>query len=507
MNTPQPQHVQEPLLGGRYRLARQIGAGGMGAVFEAYDGQLQRRVAIKMLPEELQTDHVARERLRGEALAAAALDHPFICKIHELGETDGRLFVVMEYVEGETLHALAAQSLLPMRQIVELITEIVEALDEAHRRGLVHRDLKPSNIMLTAQGHVKVMDFGLAKQVVGIPEGASFTATPLTGAGMRVGTPTYMSPEQVLGASLDARSDIFSLGIVLYELATGSHPFLRPDSAETMAAILRDAPTGGRRDLETLPGLRGVVYRMLAKACAERPQSMRELRVELEALRERAWRSSTSNTQPLVSEAQTPRTPFVGPGSGDRRAVARLGTYADRAWRMLPGGRRARRRQDTACTRTHEGSAGARLRLLRNIHGAFVALEVFVQTLALLGDRERCGSLYPLALLDVQSELRYSPVSLGPISPSLLAAIAADAAGLAERAEEHFEVAAREARELPIRLLQPTVLVWRGRSLAGRREPAERERGRAMVAAALKDFRALEMILHARLAEQFLRTI
>jgi hypothetical protein len=143
----------------------------------------------------------------------------------------------------------------------------------------------------------------------------------------------------------------------------------------------------------------------------------------------------------------------------------------------------------------------------RNIHGAFTALEVFVQTLALLGDRERCGSLYPLALLDVQSELRYTTFSLGPTSPSLIAAIAADAAGLAERAEEHFAVAAREARELPIRLLQPTVLFWHGRSLAGRQEPAERERGRAMVAAALKDFRTLEMVLHARLAEQFLRTI
>jgi tetratricopeptide (TPR) repeat protein len=143
----------------------------------------------------------------------------------------------------------------------------------------------------------------------------------------------------------------------------------------------------------------------------------------------------------------------------------------------------------------------------RNIHGSFVALEVFILTLALLGDRERCGSLYPLALLDVQSELRYVTFSLGPTSPSLIAAIAADAAGLAERAEEHFKVAAREARELPIRLLQPTVLFWHGRSLAGRREPAERERGRAMLTAAIKDFRTLEMVLHARLAEQFLRTI
>ncbi|MGQ0734352.1 MAG: serine/threonine-protein kinase [Acidobacteriota bacterium] len=314
MQDPSPPPVSDNVLG-RYRLSTKIGAGGMGTVFEARDILLQRRVAIKLLAPEVQSDHVARERLRGEALAAASLDHPFICKIYELGETDDRLFVVMEFVDGQTLHALAAQALLPMRQIVDIATEIAEALDEAHRHGLVHRDLKPSNIMLTAQGHVKVMDFGLAKQVTPRADHASATATALTDAGMRVGTPGYMSPEQVLGGSLDPRSDIFSLGVVLYELTAGLHPFTREDSAQTMAAILRDPPSGGARDLESLPGLAALVHRMLAKACAERPQSMRELRVELESLRERAWTSGASSGRVAAPEPLADRTPFVGRGA------------------------------------------------------------------------------------------------------------------------------------------------------------------------------------------------
>jgi serine/threonine protein kinase len=344
MTTP-PQPKQDQVFGGRYHLSAQIGAGGMGAVFEAHDELLQRRVAIKLLPPELQSDRVARERLRGEALAAAALDHPFICKIHEIGETDGRLFVVMEYVEGETLHDLAGRSMLPMRQIVEMATEIVEALDEAHRRGLIHRDLKPSNIMLTSQGHVKVMDFGLAKQLKPAAERDKAAATVLTDSGTRIGTPAYMSPEQVLGGPLDPRSDIFSLGVILHELATGLHPFRRDDSTETMAAILRDPPTGGSRDLESLPGLAAVVGRMLAKACAERPQSMRELRVEIEALRERAWASGSSSVRVATPEPSIERTPFIGRDA----ETAELWRLLDR---MLT---RIRRRASRRPVRAHTG--------------------------------------------------------------------------------------------------------------------------------------------------------
>ena len=200
MQTPRPESAPADLLAGRYQLRAPIGAGGMGTVFEAHDQLLKRRVAIKRVSPELEADPLARERLRREALAAAALDHPYICQIHEIGDANGHLFIVMEYVEGETLHALARRSLLPLRQVVELATEIAEALDEAHRRGIVHRDLKPANIMLTAQGHVKVMDFGLAKQMAPAAADDSAAVTKLTDSGMRLGTPAYMSPEQVLGA-------------------------------------------------------------------------------------------------------------------------------------------------------------------------------------------------------------------------------------------------------------------------------------------------------------------
>ena len=243
--------MPEDLLAGRYRILSPLGSGGMGEVFLAEDTRLERRVAVKLLPASIEADAVARERLRREALAAAALDHPFICKIYEIGDAGGRVFIVMEYIEGETLHASSRGTLLPLRQVIDIAHELAQALDAAHRRGVVHRDLKPANVMVTTQGHVKVMDFGLAKQVgtyassPGEKHGsgggaAATTGAALTDAGTRVGTPAYMSPEQILGASLDPRSDLFSLGVMLHELATGRHPFLREDVADTMAAILRD---------------------------------------------------------------------------------------------------------------------------------------------------------------------------------------------------------------------------------------------------------------------------
>ena len=305
------QHV----LGGRYRILSRLGGGGMGEVFLAEDTRLERRVAVKLLPASTEADVVARERLRREALAAAALDHPFICKVYESGDADGRVFIVMEYVEGETLHAASRRAALPVRQVIDIAYQLAQALDAAHRRGLVHRDLKPANVMVTPQGHVKIMDFGLAKLVVG-PSGSDAANTPataavLTQAGTRVGTPGYMSPEQVLGGPLDPRSDIFSLGVILHELATGRHPFLRDDPAETMAAILRDPPSPGARDADEVAGFSAVIHRMLAKACAGRHQNTGELLVDVAALRERAWSSSSRPVATTPAEP-TERTPFVG---------------------------------------------------------------------------------------------------------------------------------------------------------------------------------------------------
>jgi len=328
------------LLGGRYRIVSPLGAGGMGQVFLADDTQLERRVAIKFLRAGSEHDQLARERLRREALAAAALDHPFICKIHEIGETDGRTFIVMEYVEGETLQAAARRGLLPIRLVVEMANEIAQALEAAHRRGVVHRDLKPSNVMMTTQGHVKVMDFGLAKQTVdeATPGSASGAATVLTGSGVRLGTPAYMSPEQVVGSTADSRSDIFALGVVLYELATGAHPFMRADAAETMTAILRDPPSAGQRPLTSVPGLDTVVGQMLTKAAADRFQTMSELRVELEALRERLWQASPSQAAPAAGPFFE-RTPFVA-REAERTDLSRLleRTLAGQGGLALVGG-------------------------------------------------------------------------------------------------------------------------------------------------------------------------
>jgi len=298
----------------RYEIQRHVGSGGMGEVYLALDRTLGRRVAVKVLPPDAEGDPVARERLRREARAAAALDHPFICKIHEVGESEGHSFIVMEYIEGDTLHQLASAQALPVRQVLDLTHALAQALEEAHNRGITHRDLKPGNIMVTRQGHVKVLDFGLAKQVT---ESAATESTGggtmLTDPGTRVGTPAYMSPEQILGGSIDPRSDIFSLGVILHEIVSGVHPFKRETPSETMAAVLRDPPSTDGRDLEAVPGLRDVVHRMLSKACAERYQSMGELRAEIEALRERSWLSTPGATPAGAARPSLPaeRTPFV----------------------------------------------------------------------------------------------------------------------------------------------------------------------------------------------------
>lgn len=298
----------------RYRIERHIGSGGMGEVFLAVDSVLGRRVAVKVLPQESEADPTARERLRREARAAASLDHPFICKIHEVGESDGESFIVMEYIDGDTLHQLMASTTLPVRQVLDIAHALAQALEEAHNRGVTHRDLKPGNIMVTRQGHVKVLDFGLAKQVTaGSPADSTGGGTILTDPGTRVGTPAYMSPEQILGGSVDPRSDIFSLGVILHEIVSGAHPFKRETPAETMAAVLRDPPSDAGRDLEAVPGLREVVHRMLSKACAERYQTMGELRAELDALRERSWLSTPAAGAPPSARPGIPaeRTPFV----------------------------------------------------------------------------------------------------------------------------------------------------------------------------------------------------
>ncbi len=211
----------------RYRILKSLGKGGIGEVFLAEDRQLERKVALKFLPEELAADPVARQRFEREAKSAAALDHPFICKIHEIAKVDGKTCIAMEHVSGQTLDQVLADGPLEPSRALEIAAEVVEALEQAHARRVLHRDLKPSNLMLTPERHVKVMDFGLAKRLrePATPESQAVTHDTLTGMGAFIGTPAYMAPEQIRGGEADTRSDVFSFGIVLYELLEGTHPF------------------------------------------------------------------------------------------------------------------------------------------------------------------------------------------------------------------------------------------------------------------------------------------
>src|SRR5688572_17242840 len=272
---------------GTYEVLATIGAGGMGEVYRARDTKLGREVAIKVLPASLSRDPVARERLRREAVAAAGLDHPFVCKVFEIGETDGHLFIVMELVVGDTLHARLSEGAVPLSEAISWAVEISEAHEAAHSRQLVHRDLKPANVMVASQGHVKVMDFGLAKDVSIDGDGITRTvpgdlAGPLTDRGMRVGTPGYMAPEQIVGDAIDGRTDIFALGVMLCEAVGGVHPFRRPTVAATASAILGEEPLiAGPQSGDMPASVRQILQRMLAKLPNERYQSMAEVRRDL----------------------------------------------------------------------------------------------------------------------------------------------------------------------------------------------------------------------------------
>ena len=321
---------------GSYRVFECLGSGGMCEVYLAYDPRLDRRVAIKVLPTHLAADAVARERLRREALAAAALDHPFICKIFEIGEDKGTLFIVMEYISGETLYARLCAGPLPRSDALRIAAEVAEALEEAHAKPLVHRDLKPANVMLTPQGRAKVMDFGLAKRPAADElkdAGAPAAAPPLTAAGVVSGTPEYMSPEQVKGEPLDHRSDLFSFGIILCELLTGKHPFQRNSKVETMTAILRDPPdlvaTG---DVGLSPGQMVLIRRLLAKSPVERYQSMREVRDDLARL------ASSFAVAAEPEEAATPLIPLIGRDHAEsgQPAVSPMPTTIEKQGLVLP---------------------------------------------------------------------------------------------------------------------------------------------------------------------------
>ena len=289
-----------------YRILSRLGRGGMGEVYLAQDLTLDRKTALKFLPANQTVDESARKRLEREAHSAARLDHPFICKIYEVVRSDDRPFIAMEYVEGLTLREELATGALPLPRAIRIASELAEALDLAHQRGIVHRDLKPSNVMLTPDGHVKVMDFGLAKQVMAVgDEFASIGTMTVTQTGDLAGTLAYMSPEQLRATPIDARSDVFAFGLLFHEMVTGVHPFRRPSPISTTDAILNEPePPLDDRVHDAPPLLAHLIGRCLAKDREHRYQSMRDVRIELNAL---AGDSTASSRRPIVGPRRQPR--------------------------------------------------------------------------------------------------------------------------------------------------------------------------------------------------------
>jgi len=296
-----------------YRVSQQLGAGGMGVVYGADDTRLGRPVALKFIPPDLARDRQAVERFRIEARATSALNHPNICTIYDIGEDEGQPFIVMEWMKGQTLHDRISAGPLKVQQIVDIGIEIADALDAAHTQGIVHRDIKPANIFLTERGHVKVMDFGLAK-LLGSQDALETMAQVVEGLtlpGITLGTAAYMSPEQSAGDTLDARSDLFSLGVVLYECATGQRPFIGNSTRAVLSAIMHKAPMAPGMFNPDLPlRLQQVISDCLEKDPDLRYQNAAGLRADLK----RVKRDLESGRTASLTRATDPEAAIAASG-------------------------------------------------------------------------------------------------------------------------------------------------------------------------------------------------
>ena len=310
---------------GPYQIESLLGAGGMGEVYRARDTRLNRTVAIKILTQGVADTPEVRQRFEREARAVSSLSHPHICVLYDVGNQDGIEYLVMEYLEGETLAARIAKGSLTTAELLRYASQITDALDKAHRQGIVHRDLKPANVMLAKTG-AKLLDFGLAKDqeiLQGDPGSSPTMSRPLTVQGTILGTMQYMSPEQLEGKPADARSDIFSFGAILYEMATGRKAFEAKSHASLIAAILKEEPKP-MRELQPLtpPALEHIVKACLAKDPDERPQSAHDLKLQLEWMREP---SGISQLQLAQSE---PRASATGASLSRQKTVSIIAASA-----------------------------------------------------------------------------------------------------------------------------------------------------------------------------------